>query len=264
VVGVGEVGSRVVRRAEALGMAVLKNDPPLREMTGDPDYQPLDEVLRASHIVTLHVPLTRHGPFPTEHLANFRFFEAMRPGALFLNASRGEVADTKALLYALKHGVVSSAALDVWENEPRCPPALMREVDIATPHIAGYSIEGLLNGTRMLYDEAVGFFETTPTWTPSPLPQGRGASHVDLDARGFIDEEALALIVREVYDIEVDDCQMRSSLTKSDDERAEHFVRSRREYPVRREFSATSVKLYHASPTLERKVAGLGFQLESD
>jgi erythronate-4-phosphate dehydrogenase len=186
----------------------------------------------------------------------------MRPGALFLNASRGEVADTEPLLCALRHGVISAAVLDVWENEPLCSLPLLQEVDLATPHIAGYSIEGLLNGTRMIYNEAVRFFEMIPSWTPAELPPGRGAAQVEYDARGSTDEEALAQIVRAVYDIKQDDDRMRSVSDKDDTERAADFVRSRREYPVRREFSSATVKLHHASPSLERKVAGIGLALE--
>ncbi len=144
IVGVGNVGRRVQQVAQALGMRILLNDPPRAVREGTDGFVELDELLKASDIVTLHVPLNT----TTENLANACFFEQLKNGAAFINTSRGEVVDEVALLQA--HAKLSFVALDVWRNEPHINLRLMNAVDIATPHIAGYSIQGKRNATTMV------------------------------------------------------------------------------------------------------------------
>lgn len=263
VIGVGQVGSRVAAKAEGLGLRVLRNDPPLQLATGEPAYLPLDRMLQEADVVSLHVPLTREGPFATFHLANCVFFSRMRPGGLFINTARGEVTDPDALLLALESGAVRRAVLDVWENEPAISEALLNRVELATPHIAGYSFDGRLNGTQAVYRAACRFFEAPVSWTPVPdsLPPG-GTREVD--ARGQSDEEVLHQLVRSVYDLEADDRALRGDTdgwSAPTETRAERFTRLRATYPERREFSAFTVTLLNGSPELARKIRALGFQM---
>ena len=116
IVGLGQVGSRVAAKAALLGLRVLRNDPPLALKTGDRDLLPLETLLPAADILTLHVPLESAGPFPTRHLADCRLFDKLKPGAWFLNTSRGAVTDSDSLLCALAHHLLSACALDVWEK----------------------------------------------------------------------------------------------------------------------------------------------------
>jgi erythronate-4-phosphate dehydrogenase len=262
VVGVGHVGSAVVAKAEALGMRVLKNDPPLRETTGSIDYEPLEQVLRGSDIITLHVPLVHCRPWPTFHMANYRFFEMMKPGSFFINAARGEVMDSEAVLDSLRQKVLRAAVLDVWEDEPCYRTDLLDKVALGSPHIAGYSLEGRFNGTWMVYHDAARFFEVEPTWRPRDLERGLGATELEVDGRGRTDEEILADMVEEVYNIRTDDKLLRDGALLGDRERGEYFSMLRRSYAIRREFPATNVILHHATPTLQRKVVGLGFHLD--
>jgi erythronate-4-phosphate dehydrogenase len=260
VVGVGQAGHRVVRKAEAIGMSVLRNDPPLKAATGDPAYVELDEVLRGADIITLHVPLTRTGPWPTAHLANCHFFEHAKPGCVLINTARGEVMDSDGLLFALEKGTVSHAVLDVWEHEPNIPHALLCRVDIGTPHIAGYAFEGRINGTLAAYREACHFFEVEPVWMPDerlfpPAPVIR------VDARGRSDEDALWQIVSAAYNIEADDHALRQG-AGSDADRSILFDALRRDYADRREFPAAKLAVSNASPLLQRKITGLGFRLQ--
>ncbi len=153
VVGVGQVGRRVVRKAEALGMRVLRNDPPRKLADQAPELIELDEVLAESDVVTLHVPLTEEGPFATRRMADARFFARMKPGASFFNASRGEVVDESDLLLALESGHVGHAVLDVWAHEPYWNADLARRADIITPHIAGYSYESFFKMSKVLADK---------------------------------------------------------------------------------------------------------------
>lgn len=257
VIGVGQVGGRVAAKAGALGLRVLRNDPPLQLATQEAIYLPLSEVLREADLVTLHVPLTDAGPFPTRHMAHCDFFARLRPGAYFLNASRGEVAETDALLLALGRGAVRAAALDVWENEPDIPAALLEKAALGTPHIAGYSYDGRLNGTVAVYREACRFFETAPAWNPAGTAGPPGAV-LEADARGRSDEEILRDLVRRAYDIEADDAALRRGA--SGESLADRFRRLRHAYADRREFPLFTVRLAHGSPGLAQKIATLGFR----
>lgn len=261
VIGVGQIGHRVVRKAEALGMTVLRNDPPLELATGDPTFMSLDDLLDEADLATLHVPLTKGGQFPTYRLANCGFFEHVKPGCFFINTSRGEVVDAEGLLFALERGAVGRAVLDVWEDEPFISSDLVAKVDLATPHIAGYSFEGRLNGTVAVYREACHFFETEPAWHPDPsaFPE---APRVALDARGMTRERALWEIIRACYDIEADDRALRGGPAQDEAAWGLHFDALRRDYPVRREFPAAKVKLSNADRGLARQVAALGFHVE--
>ena len=137
IVGVGNVGSRVEKKARALGMSVYLNDPPLQRQTGDTKYLPLEKVFECD-IITLHTPLTFEGIDKTLHLADGRFFKSLKKGCTFINTSRGGVVDTGALKDAIKSGKLGAVVLDVWENEPNIDTELLEMVDVVTPHIAGY------------------------------------------------------------------------------------------------------------------------------
>ena len=260
-VGCGQVGSRVAQKAAILGLRVLRNDPPLALQTGSADYQPLEAVLSEADILTLHVPLVADGPFPTRHLADCRLFEKLKPGAWFINSSRGAVTDSDSLQCALDHHLVSACALDVWEKEPELPGALKRAVDFLTPHVAGYSLEGLLNGTLHCYRELCHFLEVDPTWTPDPrrLPP---APFVEIDAAHRADDDALAELLAAACPIPEDDRAWRAEMTTDDSaELRRRFDRFRKNYQSRREFAAIRVHLSHASPALLEIVAALGFQV---
>lgn len=261
IVGVGNVGLQVVRKAEALGMRVLLNDPPRERAERDtgpaPAFVSLDRILAESDVVTLHVPLTRTGSDATWHLADASFFARMKPGALFFNAARGAVVDTDALLTAMNENIVAHAVLDTWEGEPLFRTDLLDRVDIGTPHIAGHSFEGKVMGTVMVYREACRFLGVDPIWSPEPLLPPPAIPALTVDAGSTTDEAVLWHIVREVYDIEADDRRLRDA--PAGDARAAHFDALRKHYPVRREFRYTRVALEHARSELTDAVARLGF-----
>ena len=149
VVGVGEIGSRVVAWARSAGMEVLTNDPP-KAAAGVPGLVSLAEIAEKSDIITFHPTLNTDGLYKSYHLADEAFFASLGRCRLLINASRGAVVDNEALLCAIDDGLVGSAVLDVWENEPEINPLLLNKVYIATPHIAGYSAEGKMNATSMV------------------------------------------------------------------------------------------------------------------
>ena len=261
IVGVGQVGSRVAQKAALLGLRVLRNDPPLALKTGAATYQPLETVLPAADILTLHVPLETAGPFPTRHLADCRLFEKLKPGAWFINAARGEVADSDSLQCALDHHLLSACVLDVWENEPALPAALRQAADFLTPHIAGYSFEGLLNGTLQCRRELAHFLELESDWAPDPalLPP---VPFIQIDAAHRADDEVLAELLAAACPIPEDTRAWRAEMTTADPaELRRRFDRFRKNYTSRREFAAIRVHLSHASPALLETVAALGFQV---
>lgn len=159
VVGVGNVGSRVASFAERLGMHVLRNDPPRQDAEGDEGFASLEEVMQQSDIITFHTPLTQEVKYPTYHLCDETFLSGLSKKAVIINASRGGVCSSVALLAAKKASQISHLVLDCWENEPAIDMNLFPFADIATFHIAGYSLEGKANATSMAIQAVSRFFD---------------------------------------------------------------------------------------------------------
>lgn len=257
IVGVGNVGSKVALKANALGMRVVLHDPPLAARSGDAKYRPLEEVL-ACDVVTFHVPLERGGDHPTYHLADTALLARMKPGAFLFNTSRGAVVDNVALSAALDNGHLRGAVLDVWEGEPRVNARLLKQVEIATPHIAGYSFDGKVKGTVQIYEAACAHFGRKASWDPAPLLPAPECPSLTL-VPGGIDE--VARCVHAVYDILADDARMREILTLDDVARGPYFDRLRKEYPRRREFHNTTVYPAGTEAATVDTLRGLGFQI---
>lgn len=269
VIGVGNVGSRVAAKATALGMRVMLNDPP-RERAQEAAaagaglrFYSLSEVVAEADVLTLHVPLTREGPDATRHLAGAAFFRQLKRGAIFINSARGPVVQTEALLAALADGSVAHAVIDTWEGEPAYRHDLLPHVDLATPHIAGYSYDGRVNGTVMVYRAACAALGLAPRWSPPAAGESGSTplTTVAVDAAGRADEAVLDAVVRGVYDIEADDRCMRATALDDAVARAAAFDQLRKHYPERHEFAHTRVALSGATDNLRRQVAALGFNL---
>jgi erythronate-4-phosphate dehydrogenase len=257
VIGVGNVGSRVAARAEGMGLRCRLHDPPRARATRDARYLPLDDATVDADYVTLHVPLVREGRDATAGLAGRAFFAGLKPGVVFLNTSRGTITDEAALASALDAGHVSQAVLDVWQGEPAVDPAIVGRAFLATPHIAGYSFDGKVAATRMLYDAVCQWLGRDDARDLS-LPLRRPTvPRIDLTAHHGSDEDALRTAVAAVYDIEADDRAFREAV--AEDAAGAAFDRLRRQYPVRREVQHTTVVVDKARPSLARKAAALGF-----
>jgi len=289
VVGVGNVGSKVVQKALSLGLRVLPNDPPRERAEGgnlkpEVNFSALPQVQAEADIISFHVPLEKAGQDPTCHMADAAFFERLKPGCIFINGARGAVVDTDALLSAMDKGIVSHAIIDTWEGEPAYREDLLARVDIATPHIAGHSFEGKVAGTVMVYREACQFLGKEPTWTPDDLLPEPIVPRLEIDVGGRSDDTVLWEIVHQVYDIESDDRRLRYPRAKSRPWRdecqacpaegegpgvrkgesldpAKHFDSLRKNYPVRREFRFTEIALKDGSERLKNKIVGLGFRV---
>lgn len=257
IIGCGNVGSRVRARLSALGMTCYVNDPPLQEAGAAGEYVSLEAAL-ACDIVTVHVPLDPGGRHPTFHLVDATALARLRPGAIFINTARGPVADNAALVDVLGRRGDVTVVLDVWEGEPAISLALLGQVALGTPHIAGYSLDGKLRGTEMIYRAACEFLGAPATWdVASVLPP---AAPVDLTAQVVADDEALArAAVLGCYDVRCDDEHLRRLFELEQEERPAYFDRLRKHYPVRREFAAVPLECAPLTDEQRSLLAGLGF-----
>ena len=260
VIGVGNVGSRVARKCEALGMHVRRNDPPLQRQTRDPQYVPL-EALYGCDFLTIHTPLTREGIDKTFHLADAGFFSSLKPGAVFLNASRGAVADSQALQAAVRAGRLQAVVLDVWENEPNTDVELLAMVDLGTPHIAGYSFDGKVAGMIMIYNALCAHFHLRPSHVAEDFLPQPDVPRLEMDVGGRSDEELLTRAVERIYSIKRDDENLRRIIRQPPDKRGRYFDDLRKHYPVRRELQNTTVVLDQPKNSLLQKIRGVGFQV---
>lgn len=222
VVGVGNVGSLVADYARSWGFRVLCSDPPReqREGLGEKDgFVPLERLVRESDIVTFHTPLLRGGENPTFHLADNTLLGMMKDGATLLNASRGEVADTKALL-AHRHRL--TLCIDVWEGEPDAISRELLEVaEIATPHIAGYSLQGKANASAIVIEslaERLGI-EALCGWYPEGV---RPSSPKPIEWRKMCE------VVDNYCHLKEETLRMKQN--------PDDFERRRNTYPLREEF----------------------------
>jgi erythronate-4-phosphate dehydrogenase len=251
VVGVGNVGRRVIQYARVLGMRVLQNDPPRQRAEQLADFVSLERVCAEADIITLHVPLTRDGCDPTLHLfgrERLASLEERRP--ILINTSRGAVVDNKALLKAVDGERIGAAVLDVWENEPNISPELLDVLDLGTPHIAGYSFDGKVSGVQMIYEATCRHFRIRPTWVPQ-LPAG---PRIEMSVSSGEDvEDALRRVIKCVYDITGDDAALRAGIR--------NFDKLRAEYPVRREFPKVELVVRGANDRQQAMLRSLGFRV---
>ncbi len=221
IVGVGNVGSRVDRVAGYLGFKVLKNDPPRMAAEGPEGFCSLDYLLQNANVVTMHVPLDE----TTKGMCNDTFFDMMKPGTIFINASRGEVVDEAALKRAIPK--LGPVIIDTWNNEPDIDRELMDMVDIATPHIAGYSYQGKQNGTAAAVRSLSRFFGFEDLYEFFPKTEIVDLQAVKLDLKGKTQGE-ITSVLQYNYPIFTDDFMLRMD--------PGNFERMRSNYQYRREF----------------------------
>lgn len=249
VIGCGNTGSRVARRLRGLGASVLMNDPPLADEAEknreDHPYVPLEHVLDAADVLSLHTPLTVDGRHPTHHLIDGDVMDRLHPNTWLINTSRGAVVDNAALLRRLekRDSLIGAVALDVWENEPTPDPSLLQRVDVATPHVAGYAYDGKVRGTAMLYRAICRFLDVAPAWSPETALEPDHPDDLRLsppDAR-LPRTEYLAHLAEAACDVRGDHRRLRSILDVPKAEQGAFFSRLRKTYPRRREMQTQSI-----------------------
>lgn len=259
IVGHGNIGSIVAQLAPVLGMEVLINDPPLARAGVLQGTVPLEDLLRRSDFVTLHVPLSKEGADRTHHLIGERELALMRQGSVLLNAARGPVLDNLAARESARIGDVDFI-IDVFENEPTPDRELADLAKIVTPHIAGYSFEGKVNGTRMMAEALARHLGAANSWQPNLAPPENREVRL---WKELSHEEALLEAVRASYRIREDDERLRGGLLLPSENWGTHFDQLRRSYPVRREFANYVVRCDPSQEALNATLAGLGFSVET-
>jgi len=254
IIGVGHVGSKIAQLANTLGMVPLLNDPPRERSENIGGFVSLEEIQETADIITFHVPLTHEGPDKTYHMADKAFFKKLRKKPLLINTARGPVVDTHLIKDTVCRGEISGFATDVWENEPNPDRELLEIAGIATPHIAGYSVEGKANGTAACVQAASRFFNFgIDDWYPSPLPLPENPL-IEINGRGKTDEQVIFESILASYDVRLDDAIFRKDPSQ--------FENLRNHYPVRREFEAFSVTIANSLPGLEQKLIEIGFNIK--
>ena len=259
IVGCGNVGSRVRDRLAALGCDCLINDPPLRERGGHDEFVGLDDILQAD-IISVHVPLERAGRHPTWRLFDEAVLRRMKPDAVLINTSRGAVVENAALDALLAKRRDLRVVLDVWEGEPAIEMRLLEKVALGTAHIAGYSLDGKLRGTEMIYRAACDYLGCAPRWDAATVLPAANT----LDLRGSTGGDVLEQVraaVFNAYDIRADDERLRGLLRLPPADRPAGFDRLRKEYPIRREFAATTVVISEDAARLGDLLRGIGFNV---
>lgn len=258
VVGAGEVGGRLVKVLKGLGWKVLVCDPP--RATAGGDYVALEQIIAQCDVISLHTPLTQSGEHPTWHLFDRQRLQQLKPGAWLINASRGPVVDNSALREVMLEREDLQAVLDVWEGEPSVDIALAELCVIATPHIAGYSLDGKQRGTAQIYQAFCQFLDQPATVSLDQLLPAPWLAQVGLSASSD-PAWALAMLCRGVYDPRRDDADFRRSLVVAGAEQRSAFDLLRKHYPERREIDGLSVRIDGDSPALRQIVQALGAQL---
>ena len=220
IVGVGAVGSRIAELATSFGMRVLLNDPPRERKEKSDNFVSLAKICEEADIITFHTLLNIEGEDRSYYLANEQFFNALKKKPIIMNAARGEIVETRALLKALEEEKISDMVLDCWENEPDVNRELLYKSALATPHVAGYSADGKANAATQCVQAVSRFFSLgLDDWKASGLPE---PYPLDFSLTNDVNEFLL-----ETYDIEADSLRLKFS--------PETFENQRSHYPFRRE-----------------------------
>ena len=256
VIGAGEVGGRLVNVLRALGWNVKVCDP-LRQAAEGGDYVTLEQIIEQCDVLSLHTPLIKSGNDATWHLLDAQRLNQLKPGTWLINASRGPVVDNAALRQVLTEREDLQAVLDVWEGEPQVDVELAELCVLATPHIAGYSLDGKQRGTAQIYQALCDALGQTPEVHLADLLPAPWLAKVELSANSDLDW-ALAMLCRGVYDPRRDDAEFRRSLVGTVEQQKLAFDALRKHYPVRREIEGLAVHIQGENEALTSMVTALG------
>ncbi|WP_299973566.1 4-phosphoerythronate dehydrogenase [uncultured Pseudoteredinibacter sp.] len=258
IIGMGNVGSALYKRAAKLGIECVGYDP-LIEQDRYPVLTSLEEVL-AADIVSMHAPLTRTGPYPSYKMIGQAEILRLKAGAVLLNCGRGDCLDNRALLERINNKGDLLTVLDVWQDEPNLHADVLAAVDIATPHIAGYSYDGKVTGTRMIAERLSEFLSLDWINPRGSRQDPESLSNLAADS-AF---ELLRQLIPHCYDISQDDKNLREAMHLQADDVAKAFDALRKNYPKRREFfhyrlAEVDGLTEKEKQRLEQSLAALGF-----
>jgi len=259
IIGVGRIGSKLASLCEAIGMTVLRHDPPRARDEGADMFSTLDEVLEKSDLVTLHTPLLHDGIDCTIHLLNREHLTTFK-GKGIINAGRGACVDNAALADWLDNDSGRFAVLDCWEHEPRPNRDLFAHTGmaIATPHIAGHSIDGKAANTLFIYRALCAFLNIEPVWDMyDHLPEPTLAHTIHTQGNCW---QQLHTASSWLYSLTEDDETMKSWPDLTDRELPNAFTGYRRHYPVRRNWQYAPIHFTHADAETIRLAQAIGIK----
>lgn len=264
IIGVGNVGFRLRQRLEAMGVSVVAVDP-FKNSEEVGELSTLDEALKAD-IVSLHIPITEvesAGEHATRHLINAERLQQMQSGACLINTCRGSVVDNIALKAHMAKHTDFESIIDVWEGEPNLDLELMERCMLATPHIAGYSLDGKMRGTELIYQACC---QTFGLPIRSKLAQFLPEPSIKkiLFGDSVPVNQALRTAIRAVYEVRVDDGIMRSSLLRTHGETQAmrtQFDLLRKNYPLRRDIPTMRVEVPSKRLDLQQALSAAGFDV---
>ncbi len=259
IVGFGNVGSTLARRLQKLGIEYRAYDPLIPQDT-DPALGSFDAVMKCD-VISLHVPLTHEGEYPTHHMFNQSVLERLQPQQILINTSRGAVIDNMALRQMLQRDNSFSAILDVWEQEPNIDVELARRVCMGTPHIAGYSYDGKVAGVEMVYFALCQFLGFPARYRAAQFLEEPPLSKMAFTSSGDVDW-CIHTAIRACFDVRHDHALLRQTLKLSEAERMAAFDQLRKDYRCRREFSGVKIQLKNAESELHSKFKALGFSIK--
>lgn len=252
IVGVGNVGKKVAKACEILGLKVLLNDPPRQKSENSISFVDLDTIINEADIITFHTPLAKEGEYKAYHLADKAFFSSLKRKPIIINSARGGIIDTEAIKKAIRENKISGAIIDCWENEPQIDTEYMNLADIATPHIAGYSADGKANATRMSLESIADFYRMSKEPVSQIMVPEPENAVIDLEIFTNSDNKVYDTIL-ETYNPMDDFSHLKASPGT--------FKQLRNSYPLRREYF--TYRLKNAPIEDEIVLKDLGFLDES-
>ncbi len=258
VVGYGKIGSRVFDILNTIGFNVIKIDPPLQKQTLDKSFSNFNDAYNCD-IVTFHVPLTYNIVDSTYHYINEFILSNFNNETFLINTSRGEIFDNTALLNYLTQNSNLSLILDVWENEPDINLNLLNKVYIGTPHIAGYSLDAKIKGTKIIYEHFCNYFNLEQNWQPN-IPKVLNNKLIlnNWNEQNLLND--LLIFLNRIYFLREDYFRLKKYQTNENI--AKHFDFLRKNYINRREFSNYTIKLGYSNPKLSNILKKLNFNIE--
>lgn len=261
IIGVGRIGGALATVSEAMGVSPLLNDPPRARVEGEASFASIDDLLQEADVITLHTPLIREGVDQTYHLIDAAFLSRFR-GRGIINAARGGCIDNEALADWLDGDSGRYALLDCWEGEPHISKRLLihPQVVIATPHVAGHSLDGKAANTQYIYDALCQHLGIEPFWRMEEMLPATDPLKLPCHGDTWSDIHAIASTL---YPIMRDVVEMRSWASLSEEKSAKAFAAYRRHYPERRSWAKVDIQMESiklesgAVPPLFKKVIHL-------
>ncbi|WP_100642882.1 4-phosphoerythronate dehydrogenase [Alteromonas facilis] len=261
IVGAGHVGSALSSKLDALGISYQLCDPPLQASGDNRPFVSLDEILSCD-VICLHVPLIKEGQYPTLNLLNKAHLSRLNEHQLIINACRGGVLDECAYADLSLQQKMPHLVLDAWKDEPHINLDMSTLCDIATPHIAGHTLEGKSRGTVMVYNWLCQQLGRQPILTLEDLLPPLDARTLTSDM--LSDDGLIQSLIFSLYDSQQDDRIFRRAMAQSDDI-GMTFTQLRKNYPQRREFAFQTLKVNTqvlGHPVIQT-LRALGFTIQS-